>query len=68
MSVSAALLASLEAISHETTRMLNVLDANAEALPPDDVREAKRRIFLIRTEAQELFDWIGAARLEEPRN
>jgi hypothetical protein len=48
--------------------MLNVLDANAEALPADDVREAKRRIFLIRTEAQELFEWISAARLEEPRN
>ena len=68
MTRTAALLASLEAIAYETTVMLAALDA-AESLPsPSDRREAKRRVLEIRGRAQELFDWLSEARLEEPRN
>ena len=68
MTTSAALLSSLEAITHETTQMLSVLDDDAAKLSANDRREAKRRVIEIRTKAQELFEWISEARLEEPRN
>ena len=65
MTASADLLACLDRITHETTTALDVL----ESLPPSsDRREAKRRVLVIRDEAQTLFEWISAARLEEPRN
>jgi hypothetical protein len=67
MTASAALLSSLDVISHETTLMEIALD-DAEALPASERREAKRRVMEIRARAQELFEWISAARLEEPRN
>lgn len=67
MTVTAALLASLDAIAHETTNMLHVLDR--ESLPEaSDQREAKRRVLEIRAQTQELFDWLSEVRLEEPRN
>jgi hypothetical protein len=67
MSASAALLASLETIAHETTLMADILD-DAEGLPASERREAKRRVMDIRARAQELFEWVSEARLEEPRN
>lgn len=67
MTVTAQLLISLELISHETTSMLDRLD-KAAGLPADDRREAKRQVLAIRMGAQELFDWLSAARLEMPRN
>ena len=67
MTASAALLASLDVISHETTIMEVTLD-DAEGLPPGERHEAKRRVMEIRARAQELFEWISEARLEEPRN
>ena len=67
MTVSAALLASLDVISHETTIMEAVLD-DATGLPASERREAKRRVLEIRGLAQELFTWLSEVRLEEPRN
>jgi len=65
MTATAALLASLDTITAETTTMLTALDG-AAASP--DRREAKRRVLEIRGFAQELFDWLAVAGLEEPRN
>ena len=65
MTATAALLASLDVITAETTTMLTALD-RAAASP--DRREAKRRVLEIRGLAQELFDWLGEAGLEVPRN
>jgi hypothetical protein len=67
MTTSAALLASLETITHETVLMADALDV-AEGLPAGERREAKRRVMEIRARAQELFEWVSEARLEEPRN
>jgi hypothetical protein len=67
MTASAALLASLETIAHETTLMADALDT-ATGLPANERREAKRRVMEIRARAQELFEWISEARLEDPRN
>ena len=64
MSVTADLLASLEVIGHETTLMLTTLDT-ADVRRPEDRREVKRRVAELRTKAQELFDWLAEARLEE---
>jgi hypothetical protein len=47
MTASAALLASLETIAHETTLMADILD-DAEGLPASERREAKRRVLKIR--------------------
>jgi len=65
MFATAALLASLDTITHETTSMLTVLD---DAEMTTDRREAKRRVLELRGLAQELFDWLAVAGLEEPRN
>jgi hypothetical protein len=59
MALTASLLASLESISAETSRMLNYLD-QAPLLPPGDRHELKRRVFAIREETQELFEWLSA--------
>jgi hypothetical protein len=56
MSTSAELLACLDAIAHETTQLLRVIE-NA-AVQPDVRREMKRRAFALRGEAQEFFDWV----------
>jgi hypothetical protein len=42
------LLASLDAIAFETTQMLATLDAAAHEVWPEDRREAKRRVTVIR--------------------
>jgi hypothetical protein len=68
MTATAALLASLDAISLETRNMLATLDDAEAALSPADRREAKRRVYEIRGKTQELFDWLSEAKLEEPRN
>jgi hypothetical protein len=68
MSATAELLRSLEAITHEATEMLGVLDEQRAGLSPSDAREAKRRAHEIRDRAQEFFDWLAEVRLEEPRN
>jgi hypothetical protein len=68
MSATAELLASLDVISHETTRMLSVLDESESKLSRSDRREARRFVVQIRRKAQVLSDWISEARLEEPRN
>jgi hypothetical protein len=65
MTATAALLQSLDVITAETTTMLSVLD---EADMTPDRREAKRRVIEIRGRAQELFEWLAAVGLEEPRN
>jgi hypothetical protein len=67
MTVTAHLLAALEAITQESVGMLDVLNS-AEGLSQNDRREAKRRVFEIRGRAQELFEWLSEVRLEEPRN
>jgi hypothetical protein len=67
MTASTALLASLEMIAHETTLMADALDL-AGGLPASERHEAKRRVMEIQARAQELFEWISEARLEEPRN
>lgn len=67
MTASGALLSSLETIAHETTLMADALD-DAKGLPASERHEAKRRVMEIRGLAQELIEWISAARLEEPRN
>jgi hypothetical protein len=36
--------------------------------PAEDRRELKRRVFEIRGQTQELFEWLSESRLEEPRN
>ena len=65
MTATAAILASLEAITAETTTMLSALD-DVSASP--DCHEAKQRVLEIRGRAQELFDWLAEAGLEETRN
>ena len=65
MSVTADLLASLDVITHETTRMQTVLD-EGHIVRVDDRREAIRRVTEIRTKAQEMFDWLSEVRLEDP--
>lgn len=67
MTATASLLRSLDAISHETTLMVGVLD-DVEGLPANERREARRKVLQMRAIAHELFDWLSAARLEEPRN
>lgn len=65
MTRTAELLASLDVIAHETTRMLTTL----EDMPAtSDRREAKRRVLEIRGLTQEFFDWLAEVRLETPRN
>ncbi|HYI08519.1 MAG TPA: hypothetical protein VEK57_05585 [Thermoanaerobaculia bacterium] len=62
------LLASLDTITFEAMEMLAVLD-DAEGLPSNsDRREAKRRILEIRARAQELFEWLTEAKLEDARH
>ena len=65
MTPSAAILASLETVAHETTVMLSALD---DLPATSDRREAKRRVYEIRARAHELFEWLAEVRLEEPRN
>ena len=67
MTTSAALLASLDLISHETTMMVIALDV-AAGLPESERREARRRVLEIRARTQELLEWVSEARIEEPRN
>lgn len=47
--------------------MVGVLD-DVEGLPANERREARRKVLQMRGIAQELFDWLGEVRLEEPRN
>ena len=63
MSVTADLLASLDVITPETTRMQTVLD-EGPIVRADDRREAIRRVTELRTKAQELFDWLNEVRFE----
>jgi hypothetical protein len=65
MSATTALIQSLDIITAETVTMLAALH---EAQMTPDRREAKRRVLQIRTDAQELFDWLSAVGLEETRN
>jgi hypothetical protein len=65
MSATATLLSGLDVITAETTTMLSALD---DASPSLDRHEAKRRVLEIRGLAQELFDWLAEAGLEETRN
>jgi repressor of nif and glnA expression len=67
MSATASLLASLDAIAHEMTSMLSVLDTG-DGFLAHDRREAKMRVLEIRARAQELFDWLAATRQEEQLN
>jgi hypothetical protein len=67
MSATADLLASLNAISSETARMLARLDA-AERIDVRGRREAKRRVLAIRREAQELIEWLSEVPLEQLSN
>jgi hypothetical protein len=62
---TAALLASLDVISHETTRMLAVLD---DVSATSDRREAKRRVLEIRANAHELIEWLSEVGIETARN
>lgn len=68
MTATAQLLTSLDSIVHETTLMLSALDGTERQLSAPDRREAKRRVLEIRARAQELFEWLSEARLEDPRN
>jgi hypothetical protein len=68
MPTTAFLLASLDTISHEATLMLAALDAAGDEVRQEDRREAKRRVTVIREEAQAMLDWLSEVRLEEPRN
>jgi hypothetical protein len=56
VTVTANLLASLEAITFETIQMLATLDTAGEEVRTEDRTEAKRRVTLIRDEAQTLLD------------
>ena len=62
---TASLIVSLEIIASEATKMLAALDE----LNPSSThrREAKRRVLLIRSNEQELFDWVTAVPLEQAR-
>lgn len=67
MTATAELLVSLDAIVHETTRMLDVLDGAAGAGNAER-RETKQSVLEIRNAAQALFDLLSEVRLEERRN
>lgn len=51
---AAVILRSLDVIASEIVTILDVLDS-APNLPPDDRREAKRRVMEMRGRAQEVF-------------
>ena len=65
MSVTADLLASLDVITHETTRMQTVLN-EGHIVRTDDRREAIRRVTELRSKAQEMLDWLSEVRFEDP--
>jgi hypothetical protein len=67
MKATAALLASLDTITHETLAMLSTLDTAQDARP-EHVREAKVRVEQMRAQAQELFDLLSEVWLEEATN
>lgn len=67
VTTSAALLAALDVIGHETTHMLNLID-NAPQITAHDLREVKRHVLNIRGEAHLLIEWLSQARLEAPKN
>jgi hypothetical protein len=67
MTTTAALLANLDAVLHETLLMRTTLDA-ADGLPQENVREVRRRVEEIRMRAQELFDLLSNVWLEERTN
>lgn len=67
MTTSAALLAALDVIAHETTHMLNIVE-DAPEITPQDRREVKRHVLNIRGEAHLLIEWLSQARLEESKN
>ncbi|HEX2121734.1 MAG TPA: hypothetical protein VHL59_08840 [Thermoanaerobaculia bacterium] len=63
MRATAELLASLEAISNETTRMLAILDD--PETKSSQRREIKRRVVQIRETTHALIEWLAEAALEE---
>lgn len=63
---TAPLLAGLDSLAHETTRMLAILDESQGIA--SDRREVKRRVMEIRERAHELIEWLSEVRMEEPRN
>ena len=65
MTATAELLTSLETISYETVRMLQLIDAASKS---PSRPELKRRVLELRGNAQELIDWLTESRLEEPTN
>jgi hypothetical protein len=64
-STTAILLLSLERITHEIREMLSAIDASDSVASPAARHELRRRIFGMRTEAQELMEWLAEVRLEE---
>ena len=65
MTTTAALLASLDTITHETVQMLVALE-NAPDITPRDRSDARVWVLEIRDSAQEFIEWLGVTRLEEP--
>jgi hypothetical protein len=65
MTGTAELLKSLEAITHETTRMLGALDTSE---PGANRRDVKARVLEIRDLAQSLFDHLTAVRPEDAKS
>jgi hypothetical protein len=67
-STTATILFSLERITHEIRVMLSAIDDSDSVESPETRHELKRRIFEMRTGAQELIEWLGEMGLEDPAN
>src|SRR6185503_7481097 len=68
VTVTAEVLLRLESILSEIAQLLAVLDHAGSDASPSDRHEVKRRVLQLREGAQELFDWLGEARLEDLRH
>lgn len=66
-STTAQLLASLDIIHLELSKMQHAIDDSA-GVPTESRRSIKAALHLLRAEADRLSYWLGEARLETPAN
>jgi hypothetical protein len=65
--VTAQLLMALDTVAFELTRVETLISEEA-AVNPNDASTIKRAIIPVKIEVLKLIEWLGTARLEDPRN
>jgi hypothetical protein len=65
--VTAQLLMALDTVAFELTRVETLISEQA-AVDPNDASTIKRVIVPVKIEVLKLIEWLGTARLEDPRN